>query len=239
MKNLLVLFTYLLLPITSLAQFETEQRFVQGGFNLALSDSKYLSSYNDIKYGDYSHNLSYSSGHFTRNNRAVGWTLNQSLSLRKIRESINTSEPLRTLRSIAFGGERFVEHYKSLSDKFSLYIRPGFGLSYRLQNQDGEQNGNQIYTKYQTNTFTLGANVSAGVAWLVLPKWALYGGFAFTNPISLSAGWRNSESITQTNPGTPTIGKGSFFNYNFTPSLSTGSINLGFRYFYTRNNSNY
>ncbi|GHB56308.1 hypothetical protein [Persicitalea jodogahamensis] len=232
MRNFLILASSILFPILSKAQFKAGQIFFQGGFNLSLSDSKYLSTYGDSQFGNYSHDISYSSGYFTDQNRAIGWTLNQSLSLAKIQYSGNTNDPAPTLQSIGFGGGRFVEHYKSLSDKFALYVRPGFNLSYTLQNQDDQQNGN-AFTRTQTNTFTLGADVSAGVAWLLSPKWALYGGFAFANPISISAGWRNTESTTQ-NSGRPTNRKGSFFNYNLSPNLSSGSISLGFRYLVTR-----
>ena len=231
----LAISTFVLLPLVSQAQFKAGQIFFQGGFNLSLNNSKYSNSYSDSKFGNYAHNINYSSGYFTSKNRAIGWTLNQLLSLAKSRESRSSAPSPRTLRSISFSGGRFVEHYKSLSDKFALYVRPGFALTYRLENQDGRQNGNVTYTRYQTNTVFLSINASAGIAWLVSPKWALYGGVAFANPISLSVGTTDIESTYRTYPNTVSS-KNSMtnFDYNLSPSLSSGSISLGFRYLVTR-----
>ncbi len=236
MRNLFILVVILLLPALCTAQFKAGQIFFAGGASFSLNDTKYRSNgFNpDGKFGTYSHNLDYSSGYFTDKNRAIGWTLGQSLSLVNYGESRSTISGPRTLRSLGFSGGRFVEHYKSLSDKFALYVRPGFGLGYRLQNDDDQQQGNVRYAKNQTNTFTLGINVSGGVAWLVSPKWVLYGGVAFANPISISAGWKDIAIVPGSSGYQPTDTKGSFFNYNFSPTLSSGSINLGFRYLVTR-----
>ncbi len=237
MRNLFILAAFLLFPALSKAQFKAGQIFFQGGASFSLNDTKYRSfgSDPDSKFGNYGHNLNYSSGYFTADNRAIGWTLGQSLSLTNFGEYGSTIPSPRSLRSIGFSAGRFVEHYKSLSDKFALYIRPGFGLSYLLQNDDGQQQGNIRYTQNQTNTFFLSVNVSGGVAWLVSPKWALYGGFACANPISISAGWNNIATISTNSPrGLASESRGSFFNYNLSPALSSGSINLGFRYLVTR-----
>ena len=240
MRNFLILSAFMLFPVLLKAQFKTGQIFFEGGASFSLNDTKFQDRYGsnpDSRYGNYNHNISYSSGYFTAENRAIGWTLSQSLSLTRFGNSGSTVASPRTLRGMSFSGGRFVEHYKSLSDKFALYIRPGFGLTYQLQNQDGQQNGNVTYTQYQTNTFFLGVNVSAGVAWLVSPKWALYGGVAFANPINISAGWTNIASVSNNYPGGgANETNGSFFNYNFTPSLYSGSISLGFRYLVTRSN---
>lgn len=237
MRNLLLFATFLLFPALTMAQFKTGQIFFAGGASFSLNDTRYQNQgFNpDRKFGAYNHNIDYSSGYFTDNNRAIGWTLGQSLSLTNFGELRGTNPYPRTLRSIGFSAGRFVEHYKSLSDKFALYVRPGFSLGYRLQNEDGQQSSNVYYTKLQTNTVTLGINVSGGLAWLVSPKWALYGGFAFANPISISAGWKNVATIVNSRPGGRANDTSSgFFNYNFTPSLNSGSINLGFRYLVTR-----
>jgi len=237
MKNLLILGAFLLFPVFSKAQFKAGQIFFQGGASFSLNDTKYNGSYGSSadKLGNYNHDINYSSGYFTADNRAVGWTLGQSLSLTNFGEYGSTIPSPRTLRSIGFSGGRFVEHYKSLSNKFALYVRPGFGLTYLLQNEDGRQEQRSLsYTKDQTNTFILGVNVSGGVTWLLSPKWALYGGFAFANPISVSAGWNNTATIPINSRGPIRESRGSFFNYNLSPALSSGSINLGFRYLVTR-----
>lgn len=237
MKNFLIFTAFLMFPALSKAQFKAGQIFFAGGASFFLNDTKYKSQGfgPDSKFGTYGHNLSYSSGCFTDKNRAIGWTLGQSLSLVNFGEYRGTTPAPRTLRSIGFSAGRFVEHYKSLSDKFALYVRPGFDLTYQLQNEDGQQDRGVRYTKYQTNTFFLGVNVSGGVAWFVSPKWALYGGVAFANPISVSAGWNNKATVSTNYPGgANTDNKGSFFNYNFSPRLASGSINLGFRYLVTR-----
>lgn len=239
MKNLMILSAFILLPVLAKAQFKAGQIFFQGGANFSLNDTKYPRSdgYSDRRFGNYNHNLSYSSGYFTGDTRAIGWTLGQSLSLVKSGNVQGITLAPRTLQSISFSAGRFVEHYKSLSDKFALYIRPGFGLTYQLKNEINQQDA-LSYANLQTNTFTLGINVGAGVAWRVSPKWALYGGVAFANPINVSVGWNNSENISTNNlGGQPRNTKGSFFNYNLSPSLYSGSINLGFRYIVTRGTS--
>lgn len=222
-----------------MAQFNVGERFVEGSFGIELNDTRYRPNINTIgNHGQYYHNVYISLGHFTTNTKAVGWNLNQSLSLFNygIYDDSVKVRP-RSLTRLGVGVERFVEQYKPISEKLALYLRPSLGLSYRLENTWGQDVPNPgISYQTQTNTLILGASLAAGIAWRITPKWALYGNFAFTNPVSVSGGISTTENYQEKNPqGGNLKSRGNFFEYNFSPTLSSGSIGLGFRYFYTRN----
>ncbi|MPR32618.1 hypothetical protein [Salmonirosea aquatica] len=236
MKIFQILPVLILLSGITKAQFNAGERFVTGDVNISLNDNKHVNPNSTPHYGTYGYNVSASLGHFTTDNKAVGWTLNQSLSLINYDDWFGTYAAPRTLQGFGVGIGRFVEYYKPISEKLALYIRPSLGLTYQLENQDNRQNGDIIVIRNQSNTLTSGINLSAGIAWRLASRWALYGGFAFANPVSISYGWQNSESYQQSSPQTgSTKTEGSFFKYNFSPTLSSGNISLGFRYFYTRN----
>lgn len=236
MKIFQILPVLILLSGITKAQFNTGERFVAGGFGISLTDNKYRPNVNTMgDLGQYNHNIEISLGHFMSNSKAVGWTLSQSLSLINYGDWTRPYPEPRTLQSIGVGVNRFVEYYKPISEKLALYLSPSLGLNYQLQNQNSAQNGDIVLIRTQANTLTLGINLSAGIAWRLASRWALYGGFAFANPVSISYGWQNSEFYRQSSPQTAdTNSEGSFFKYNFSPSLSSGGIALGFRYFYTR-----
>lgn len=242
MKNILILLVLISLPGITKAQFKAGEHFVAGGFGISLIDTKFRPGVNTIgNHGQYSHNIGISLGHFTTDNRAVGWTLDQSLSLFNYGyyDSSIKIKP-RSLTSLRVGIGRFVEYYKPISEKLALYISPSLGLTYELANTWGQDSSPPgISYQTQTNTLILGASLAAGIAWRITPKWALYGNFAFTNPISISGGISNTVNYQEKNPqGENLKTRGSLFEYNFSPTLSSGSIGLGFRYFYTRKNSN-
>ena len=230
-----------MLPKIATAQFQAGERFVSGGLSFNFSDNKYEDANLTNHYANYNHSTSVSSGHFTKNNKAVGWSLSQSLSLEKNVYDPNLLDSPRKFRYLGFGVGRFVEYYKPVFEKFALYLRPSVGLTYGLGNNYNYvmlNNGTSALSQSRTNTITLGLNLNAGIAWRLSPKWALYGGFAFVDPISLSAGWTNAENPGSGNPqSAPIETEGSFFKYDLSPALSSGNINLGFRYFYTRNKS--
>ncbi|WP_373515113.1 hypothetical protein [Persicitalea sp.] len=240
-SSLYFLFTFVILPIAAKAQFQAGQSFVSGGLSLNLNDNKYKGPNTVNQSANYSHNIDISSGYFTRNNKAVGWTLSQSLSTNTNASLPNYPGFPSKLRYLGFGGSRFVEYYKPVFEKVSVYIQPSVGLKYGLDNEYNRvilDNGTNAFSLRRTNTFTLGMNLNAGVAWQVAPKWVLYGTFAYFNPISISAGWKNTENPPVNSPRSgPAKTEGSFLNYNLVPSLDSGYIGLGFRYFYTRNKS--
>lgn len=242
MKIFQILLALILLSGISKAQFNAGEHFVEGSFGISLIDTKFHPGVNTIgNHGQYNHDIGISLGHFTTNSRAVGWTLDQSLSLFNYGyyDSSVKVRP-RSLTRLGVGVGRFVEHYKPISEKLALYIRPSLGLTYQLENTWGQHApAPGISYQTQTNTWILGASLAAGIAWRITPKWALYGNFAFTNPISISGGVSTTENYQEKNPqGGNLKSRGNFFEYNVSPTLSSGSIGLSFRYFYTRKNSN-
>lgn len=156
----------------------------------------------------------------------MGWNLSQGLSISRERH-LDREPP--ALKNISLGGQRFVEFYQPLQTNLSLYFRPAIGLSYTLQNSFGQDNGSLI-SQTRQHTLSLGADLSAGLAWRFAAKWALYGGFAFVDPIRMSGGLFTSEnyriSIAEY--------RGWTFDYQLSPVLTSGRIGLGFRYFYER-----
>ncbi len=232
--NFLVLTALLILSADVKAQFEAGQSFVSGDFSTNINRFQYIDS--QPTQGVFNYNIGVSWGQFTQANRSSGWELSHALSTQK---STYLPPNIPSLQQVSFGGSRFIEFYKPLSEKFALYLSPSIGLTYILQNNVNQQNTEGSYYVNQTNTLILGASLRAGIAWRITPKWALYGNFASTNPINISGGVSNTKHYNVNTPvGAPVESKGSAFGYNFTPNLNTGSIGLGFRYFYTRNQSN-
>lgn len=222
-----------LLTTSAQAQFETGQSLVSGGFS--TTSGYYKNPDLESKGRNLNYNINASWGKFTRENRASGWGISHGLSSNRFDGAWAT---LPSVRGASVGIDRFVEFYKPVFEKFALYIQPSVGLSYGLNNQFGVQSDGTLAYKTQNHRLTLGASLAAGIAWRITPKWALYGNFALTNPISISGGIENTVNYQNKNPqGGNTKSQGSFFEYNFSPTLSSGSVGLGFRYFYTRKNS--
>jgi hypothetical protein len=218
----------LLLALSSapfaLAQFTTGQSFVSGAIDLTATSFKSDPQNESSDY--YGYNAFASLGTFTGENRAVGWGFQHSLVINKI--SYLDPQP-RLLRNIGFGADRFVEFYQPIISQLSLYLRPSVGLFYSLQNQYNVNSTNSV-DQTQRHTLSLGANLSAGLAWRFAPKWALYGSFAFLNPIQVSAGLSSTEDYRSQIPDS----RDRSFTYRLSPTLSSGSINLGFRYIYDK-----
>ncbi|SEI44036.1 hypothetical protein SAMN05216327_101588 [Dyadobacter sp. SG02] len=209
------------------AQFKEGESFIGGAFNVNLFDSK--SKDTDSRYNVYGHNIDVSLGKFRSSTKAVGWTLSHNLATQKIKSL--TFEP-KPLNSLGFGISRFWEFYKPLNDKFSLYVRPRIGLGYNLENTFENANG-IITTETRIHSISLAASVGAGIAWRIAPKWAIYGGFAFSNPLDVSFGFGRQRDVANPRPdGQYPQSNLRGFSYRFAPELSSGSIGLGFRYFY-------
>jgi len=232
MKNIyyfLIFAVYMLLYQEAQAQFEAKQSFVSGNLSIDITSFKLDATEPSQSYNYY--DLGVSWGQFTQSNRSSGWGINSSLA------SLKYTDPLLnipSLQQLSLGGNHFFEFYKPLAEKFAFYLTPSVGLTYRLENvlrrEDSEN-----YLLDQTNSLILGASLSAGIAWRITQKWALYGGFALVNPIRISGGAVNTKRYsTNTHNKVPIESRGSVFDYNFAPSLNTTSIGLGFRYFYTR-----
>jgi len=215
------------------AQFEVGQSFISGGFSFSASDLKL--DENQSAQNAFGYNINSTWGTFTKENKAKGWGINHSLSSRIIN---GYDIAPRSFQGATIGIERFAEYYsKPIFEKLVLYIRPRIGLTYALNNTLTNENA-KLTSETQNHTLTLGAGISAGIAWRLTPRWALYGSFAFTNPISLTGGISNTVNYQQKNPQGENLKiRGNFFEYNFSPTLSSGGISLGFRYFYTRKNS--
>jgi hypothetical protein len=225
MKHLAIMFIFSLAGTSiALAQFTAGQSFVSGAFDLTATSFKSDPQNESSDY--YGYNAFASLGTFTKENKAVGWGFQHSLVINRI--PYLDPQP-RLLRNIGFGADRFVEFYQPIISQLSVYLRPSVGLFYSLQNQYNPNNTNLV-DQTRRHTLSLGADLSAGLAWQFAPKWALYGSFAFFNPIQVSAGVSSSKDYRSQIPDS----RGWGFNYQLSPSLSSGSINLGFRYIYDK-----
>ncbi|MGG7663047.1 outer membrane protein [Dyadobacter sp. BHUBP1] len=209
------------------AQFKEGESFIDGAFQVNLFDSKAKDT--DSQYRLYGHNIDVSLGKFRSGTKAVGWSLSNNLAIQKVKSL--TFEP-KPLQNLGFSISRFWEFYKPLNDKFSLYARPRIGLGYNLANTFDNANGN-ITTETRLNSISLVANIGAGIAWRIAPKWAIYGGVAFSNPLDVSYSFGRRRDVANPRPdGQYPQNNLRGFSYRFAPDLSSGSIGLGFRYFY-------
>jgi hypothetical protein len=228
MKNIILTFTLLFfLGNIAKAQFLAGEKFISGSFYNGLTNVKERKE--EPHFNSYNHNINVSFGKFVKNNRAVGWGIFHTLETQTNRQLDIVPNPLK---GFGLGIERFGEYYKSLNDKFALYVRPSGNLGYALTNTYQAEN-NKVYYESKINSLALGLSLSAGITWRISQKWALQGGFAFINPVSISYGFGSTEYYQQQNPNGGNVeSKGSVFKYSFAPELSSGSIGLGFRYFY-------
>lgn len=220
MKKYIILFLALISFVSETkAQFESGESFVSGNFQSYLQRDRSNSA--DLKETSFTNSLTISVGKFVKDNKAVGWSLSNSLSL----YDLNKAEYLKPLRSLGFSLSRFVEYYKPLGGKFAVYARPSIGVGYILS-KEYSGTGTLLIYESTSNTVSLGIGLEAGVAWRFSPKWALYGSFAVSNPISISTSFGNRKytdgSIEERRNG---------FEYNFRPTASSGQVGLGLRYF--------
>jgi hypothetical protein len=228
MKNSILTFLLIIfLTNIATAQFQSGESFVSGSFFNNLNSVSRTD--NTPRFNAYNHYINLSVGKFVRDNRALGWGLTHSLST----ASNSALQPEPTLlRDVSFGIERFAEYYKSLNDKFALYARPALNLGYAFKNSNAVEQNLVVYES-KINTISISAGISAGVVWRVSPKWALYGGFAFLNPISIGYEFSETENFQNKYPNGENVkSTGNAVTYAFSPNLSSGSIGLGFRYFY-------
>ena len=230
MKNLttgILIVAFVMVHSLASAQFKEGESFIDGSFYVNVFDNKMKNT--DTGINRYSHNINLSLGRFKSSTFATGWTLSHNLVTQKLK---NYNIDPKSLQTLGFGVSRFWEFYKPLNDKFSLYVRPNVGLGYKLDNTF-ESSNDIILTDTRIHSFSLGASVSGGVAWRLAPKWAIYGGFAFASPLDVTLGFskkRNMANIRPDGEYPQTNARG--FSYRFAPDLSSGSIGLGFRYFY-------
>ncbi|MGV3604709.1 MAG: hypothetical protein ACO1N1_26020 [Dyadobacter fermentans] len=230
MKNLttkILIVASIMVHSVAQAQFREGESFVSGSFYLNAFDSKAKNF--DSHNKRYSHNIDVSVGKFKSSTFATGWGFNHGLVHQKLR---NFNIDPKPIQSLSFGVNRFWEFYKPLNDKFALYARPSAGVTYAVKNEV-EFNNNVIIRELHGNVFSLDLGVSAGIAWRVAPKWAIYGSFAFLSPINVSYGFGYSKQTANPLPdGQYAKSDSRAFSYRFAPDLSSGSIGLGFRYFY-------
>jgi len=226
MKKIFILFFALMICTQAKAQFTTGQKFIGGSFYTNFNNLK--AKYSDLKTNDYDHNIAILLGRFVKDNKAVGWTLRNNLSLAN-RDGFDMDT--KALRNLGVGVDRFLEFHKPIGTKFSVYVSPSVGLTYNLTNTYTTSN-DVVIMETQTNKLTVGASLGAGIVWKVAPKWALYGNFAFINPVNISGLRGDTENyLVQSSQGGNLKTKTTAFDYSFSPSLSSGSIGLGFRYF--------
>jgi len=209
------------------AQFKEGESFVDGSFYASILDNKMKNT--DMGLNRYNHNINLSLGRFRSNTYAAGWFLSHNLVTQNLK---NYDIDPKSLQTLSFGISRFWEFHKPLNDKFSLFVRPSAGVAYKLDNTY-ESNDGRILTERRTQSISLSASVAGGIAWRVAPKWALFGGFAFSNPLEVSLGFSKERNVANPLPDGqyPQVNSRGFA-YRFSPDLSSGSIGLGFRYFY-------
>jgi hypothetical protein len=229
MKNVAIIVVLLLTGHSVTAQLKTGESFFGG--SVYFNFKKMINNDQDARYDQYYHDINMSIGRFVKNNKAVGWGLTHTLSIQKLENFNITPKPLR---NIGFGGQRFWEFYKPINNKFSLYLRPTLGLSIELRNDYSiNDNENRISAEINTKKLELGVGLGAGVAWRLTPKWALYGGFAMSNPLNISTSFIKETNLeVQNQTGENLRIKNTAFDYQFAPTISSGGISLGFRYFY-------
>lgn len=228
MKNSILTFLLLILfSHIAAAQFQAGESFISGGFynNLVnVNETRTNSGMNS-----YNHYISLSMGKFVRDNRALGWGLTHRLVTES--NSLFRPEPAQ-LKELGFGIERFAEFYKPLGEKFALYVRPSLDLGYSLKNNNAISD-NQLVYESKVNSIDLSAGISAGVTWRFSPKWAIQGSFALLNPISIGYGFSKTEYFQNKYPNGENVKyEVNSITYAFSPGISSGSIGLGFRYFY-------
>lgn len=220
MKKYVILFlVFVGFVSTSQAQFESGESFVSGSFYTDLQKNKRNTP--DINRTSFTSLLSISVGKFVKENKAVGWTFSNNLSLFKL----NQPEYIKPLQSLGFGVGRFVEYYKPLAGKFAVYARPGIGIGYSLS-KEYSGTGDLLIYEATNNRISLNTSLEAGLAWRFATKWALYGSVAFSNPVSVSTSF-NRRKYTDGLLDQ----RGNSFDYNFNPTASSGQIGLGLRYF--------
>lgn len=226
MKKISILILVLFAYNTAFAQFEEGQSFISGAFSNYLNNDK--DTEQNASRNTYSHNIDLSFGKFIKANKAVGWTVTHNLQTQKF---VNLNFEPKRVQNFGIGGGRFWEFYKPLNTRFALYARPSVGMTYNLLNEYNNS-GNQITSEKRTNKITFGASFSAGIAWRVSPKWGVYGGFAFSNPLNISTSFSKNESFTiKDSKGENRRTKETTFGYQFVPSVTSGGISLGLRYF--------
>ncbi|HEV7347697.1 hypothetical protein [Telluribacter sp.] len=213
------------------AQYQVGQHFISG--NVDLGANRY--GENSTIHNNYNHSLGLAIGKFTRENRAVGWSLQNSVRMNKFE---NYVPAIRKVGSMGFGLDRFVEFYLPVGEKFTLFARPSLGVSYQLQNfftvaNSPKIGGNWVLANQsQRHSYFLSVNLSGGVLWQFAEKWALQGSVAGITPLSMMFSRRVEEEYglapnTQKNTYTQNQ-----LSYTLQPDLNTGYVGLGFRYFY-------
>ncbi|KQS33547.1 hypothetical protein [Dyadobacter sp. Leaf189] len=228
MRNSILTFLLLvLLNHIATAQFQAGESFISGSFYNNLNNVRQKGS--EPNTNAYNHYINISLGKFTKDNRATGWGLTHSLNIQS--NSYYKPDP-NTLGELSLGVERFAEFYKSVGEKFALYARPALNLGYQFKTNNAVNNNELVYES-KINSINLSAGISAGVIWRLSPKWAVEGGFAFLNPISISYGFTTTEYFQNKYPNGENVKyEGHGINYFFSPNISSGSIGLGLRYFY-------
>lgn len=220
MKKYIILFLALVCIVSHAdAQFESGESFLSGSFHTDLGRSRSNSA--DFTQSNFRYNLNLSVGKFVKDNKAVGWSLSNNLSL----QNVNKSEYIKPLQNLGFGLSRFVEYYKPLGGKFAVYVRPSVGIGYSLS-KEYSGTGTLLIYEVTRNRVSLSAGLEAGLAWRFDSKWAMYGSVAFSNPISVSTSFNH-----QKYPDGALNQKGTSLEYNFNPMASYGQIGLGLRYF--------
>ncbi|WP_247237892.1 hypothetical protein [Telluribacter sp. SYSU D00476] len=220
-------FIFLLSYTPIQAQYKEGERFVQFGTSLGGIRNMYD---NNVGYRNYSHSFHISRGKFKNLRKATGWTLSTSYSSQS-HPQLWVSYPKDKLFSAGLG--RFWQFYHSIgtNGKWAVYGGPTLNGMYSTRKSAGffvyQQSNSGNLIQRTSNVVSVSAGFNAGVLWRISGKWAVDGSVAYGSPIEISY-TRTHDLLNETYPKLTT----NAFNYSFKPTLNSGSIGLGFRYFY-------
>lgn len=212
------------------AQFRPGSSFINGGFYSSFDNSRYKQS--DFSSGSYRHNINISFGKFIKENKSVGWSINNNIL--KVKFDTDSVKP-ESIREFKLGLNRFWEFYKPLNDKLSLYMSPSVGLTYARMYDYGIS-GHDLSFESWSREISIGASIKLGICWKVDNKWAFYGNLGIIDPIHFTGGVVKMEKYWEKNAnGDNTRSRGIYSNQYFVPGLASLGLGLGVRYFWGSN----
>ncbi len=209
------------------------KQFISGSAGLTLSSYKPNAGPSPRGYG---YALNISTGKFTSDTKAVGWSLSHELNGGKNNYITYQNNTLRDnerkgLIGFSLGMGRFWQFYKHLSSKFGVYGGPDINVGFAYARSYSVEGSNSNYSymhRKRTNKIALYAGLSAGAYYKFSEKWWVTAGLAFSNPVSIEYAFNRTSVEDGLIDGG---GKDGELTYRLSPSFSIPSVNFGLRYF--------
>lgn len=189
MKKILLLLLpgMLFLAGSAEAQFEKGTKHWGATINFSGSSRSYKTG-DFIKSTQNNHGVSpaIQFGKFTKDNMMLGLRLTPSFTFGKqtLTDQGTDFEATNTFMSITLSP--FIRRYKSLNEKWAIFLQPGLNVSYLRGTTDRSDAG-----KDHDNGFGAGAYVLPGIVYRVTPRFALE---ADANVLSLNLTYSNLNS---------------------------------------------